>query len=138
MTDENNKGYEWIGDAETTTEAPANEHSILTSKRFFRYQPGRVSAGTFGVKFGRAPYTTATTISSAFYPGGAIADNGKTYLLASQDKQVFNPAVKKYGVFDKFDGYYYESINEGRGDNFTCVRRTQSLIRQKNKTYFSS
>ena len=117
-------------------EAPANEHSILTSKRFFRYQPGRVSAGTFGVKFGRAPYTTATTISSAFYPGGAIADNGKTYLLASQDKQVFNPAVKKYGVFDKFDGYYYESINEGRGDNFTCVRRTQSLIRQKNKTYF--
>ena len=31
-------------------EAPATEFSILTSKRFFRYQPGRVSAGTFGVK----------------------------------------------------------------------------------------
>ena len=117
-------------------EAPANEHSILTSKRFFRYQPGRVSAGTFGVKFGRAPYTTATAISSQFYPNGAIADNKKTYLLAAQDVQVLNPSVKKYGVFDKFDGYYYESINEGRGDNFTCVRRTQSLIRQKNKTYF--
>ena len=117
-------------------EAPANEHSILTSKRFFRYQPGRVSAGTFGVKFGRAPYTTATAISSQFYPNGAIADNAKSYLLAAQDVQVLNPSVKKYGVFDKFDGYYYESINEGRGDNFTCVRRTQSLIRQKNKTYF--
>ena len=117
-------------------EAPGNEYSILTSKRFFRYQPGRVSAGTFGVKFGRAPYTMATTLSAAFFPNGAIADNGKTYLLADQNIQVFNPSVKKYGVFDKFDGYYYESINEGRGDNFTCVRRTQSLIRQKNKTYF--
>ena len=34
-------------------EAPPTESAILTSKRFFRYQPGRVSAGTFGVKFGR-------------------------------------------------------------------------------------
>ena len=117
-------------------EAPANENSILTSKRFFRYQPGRVSAGTFGVKFGRSPYTTASQESNNFYPGGAIADNGKTYLLSGLNRQVQNPSVKKYGVFDKFDGYYYESINEGRGDNFTCVRRTQSLIRQKNKKYF--
>jgi len=123
-------------EAGALVEAPANEHSILTSKRFFRYQPGRVSAGTFGVKFGRAPYTTASAISSAFYPNGAIADNGKTYLLAGQDRQVLNPSVKKYGVFDKFDGYYYESIHEGRGDNFCCVRRTQSLIRQKNEKYF--
>ena len=35
MTDENNKGYEWIGDAETTTEAPANEHSVKY------YEPNR-------------------------------------------------------------------------------------------------
>ena len=123
-------------EAGALVEAPANEHSILTSKRFFRYQPGRVSAGTFGVKFGRAPYTTAREISAAFFPNGAIQDNGITYLLAGHNVQVFNPSVKKYGVFDKFDGYYYESINEGRGDNFCCVRRTQSLIRQKNKTYF--
>ena len=123
-------------EAGALVEAPGNEYSILTSKRFFRYQPGRVSAGTFGVKFGRAPYTMATATSSSFYPGGAITDNGKTYLLAGQNEQVFNPSVKKYGVFDKFDGYYYESINESRGDNFSCVRRTQSLIRQKNKTYF--
>ena len=30
--------------------APADETAILTSKRFFRYQPGRVSAATFGIK----------------------------------------------------------------------------------------
>ena len=31
-------------------EAPADKSAILTSKRFFRYQPGRVSSATFGVK----------------------------------------------------------------------------------------
>ena len=31
-------------------EAPADDSALLTSKRFFRYQPGRVSAATFGVK----------------------------------------------------------------------------------------
>ena len=90
-------------------EAPFNEVSILTSKRFFRYQPGRVSAATFGVKLNRAPYT--------------VTDNG------TSGNQVRNPAVKKYGIFDKFDGYYFESKNDGYGDNFCCVRRTQSIIR---------
>ena len=33
--------------------------------------------------------------------------------------------------------YYYESIHEGRGDNFTCVRRTQSLTQQKGPDFFS-
>ena len=31
-------------------EAPPDKTAVLTSKRFFRYQPGRVSAATFGVK----------------------------------------------------------------------------------------
>ena len=31
-------------------EAPPDRFGVLTSKRFFRYQPGRVSAATFGVK----------------------------------------------------------------------------------------
>ena len=31
-------------------EAPVDKSAVLTSKRFFRYQPGRVSAATFGVK----------------------------------------------------------------------------------------
>ena len=112
-------------------EAPVNEYSILTSKRFFRYQPGRVSAGTFGVKFGRSPYTVHTSASE--YPSGT---NGENYLLSPQLVQVRNPAVKKYGVFDKFDGYYFESINEGRGDNFCVVRRTQSQVQQKSQTFF--
>jgi hypothetical protein len=92
-------------------EAPADNYSILTSKRFFRYQPGRVSAATFGVKLNRAPYTIYNTNQGY----GNVA--------------VRNPAIKKYGIFDKFDGYYYESRNDALGDNFTCVRRTQSIIR---------
>ena len=31
-------------------EAPVDKTAVLTSKRFFRYKPGRVSAATFGVK----------------------------------------------------------------------------------------
>lgn len=92
-------------------EAPADNYSILTSKRFFRYQPGRVSAATFGVKLNRAPYT--------------IYDVNQGY----GNLAVRNPSIKKYGIFDKFDGYYYESRNDGYGDNFSCVRRTQSIIR---------
>ena len=110
-------------------EAPPTESAILTSKRFFRYQPGRVSAGTFGVKFGRSPYTTITS-------AGDLPSSGA--LLAPVNVQVRHPSVKKYGVFDKFDGYYFESINESRGDNFCCVRRSQSLIQQKSQTFFYS
>jgi hypothetical protein len=80
-------------------EAPPNKSSILTSKRFFRYQPGRVSAATFGVK---------------------------TTLLSSTGVDVFNPAVRKYGIFDNYDGYYWETRNNGSGDNFSVVRRTQA------------
>ena len=97
-------------------EAPADEYAILTSKRFFRYQPGRVSAATFGVKLNRAPYTIDPASGSA-------------------NSAVRNPAIKKYGIFDKFDGYYFESRNDGYGDNFSCVRRTQSLVRD-NPIYF--
>ena len=90
-------------------EAPSDEYCILTSKRFFRYQPGRVSAATFGVKFNRGLYTIAK---------GSLTN-----------KAVRNPTIKKYGIFDKFDGYYFESRNDAYGDNFSCVRRTQSIIR---------
>ena len=80
-------------------EAPANKSAILTSKRFFRYQPGRVSSATFGVK---------------------------TTLISNDGANVFNPAVRKYGIFDNYDGYYWESRNDGTGDNFCVVRRTQA------------
>lgn len=81
-------------------EAPADKTAILTSKRFFRYQPGRVSSATFGVK---------------------------TTLIGSDGSSVQNPAVRKYGIFDNYDGYYWESRNNGEDDNFSVVRRTQSI-----------
>ena len=89
-------------------ESPADRTAVLTSKRFFRYQPGRVSAATFGVK---------TTL---------IKDNANLTISAGVD--VFNPAVRKYGIFDNYDGYYWESRNDGTGDNFSVVRRTQAVI----------
>ena len=95
-------------------EAPADKTAVLTSKRFFRYQPGRVSAATFGVK--TTIMNTASTDTSASVD---TQDIGST---------VYNPAVRKYGIFDNFDGYYWETRNNGQGDNFCVVRRTQSLL----------
>lgn len=77
-----------------------NAYQILSSKRFFRYQPGRVSAATFGV---RVNNTTDIT------------------------------DIKKFGAFDKKDGYYVEVQGGGQtaiGDketNLFCVRRTSAL-----------
>ena len=84
-------------------EAPADKSAVLTSKRFFRYQPGRVSAATFGVKTTKLPSSVTGIV-------------------------VQNPCVRKYGIFDNFDGYYWETRNNGEGDNFCVVRRTQSII----------
>ena len=84
-------------------EAPADKVAVLTSKRFFRYQPGRVSAATFGVKTTKLPEAVTGDV-------------------------VQNPGVRKYGIFDNFDGYYWETRNNGKGDNFCVVRRTQSII----------
>jgi len=82
-------------------EAPPDRYSVLTSKRFFRYQPGRVSAATFGVKTTKLkPDVTGATVQ--------------------------NPCIRKYGIFDNFDGYYWETRNNGAGDNFCVVRRTQA------------
>ena len=75
-------------------------YQILSSRRFFRYQPGRVSAATFGVR---------TTIS-----------NNST-------------DIKKFGAFDKRDGYYIEVQGGGQSDsaskdfNCYCVRRTSAF-----------
>ena len=88
--------------------APPDETAILTSKRFFRYQPGRVSAATFGIK-------------SSTYQGEVLGNE--------QRPQVRNPGINKYGIFDKFDGYYWETSDTGEGDQFRVVRRTQSILR---------
>ena len=70
-------------------EAPADKTAVLTSKRFFRYQPGRVSAATFGVK--TSVMNPSTTDTSA--------------AIINQDIgiSVFNPPIRKYGIFDNFD-----------------------------------
>ena len=84
----------------TVGTALTNSYQILGSKRFFRYQPGRVSAATFGV---RVNTTTDRT------------------------------DIKKFGAFDKRDGYYIEVQGGGQtaiGDkenNLYCVRRTSAL-----------
>ena len=93
-------------------EAPADKTATLTSKRFFRYQPGRVSAATFGVKTSVVP-TGSTT------------------------KHVRNPCIRKYGIFDQFDGYYWETRDTGEGDFLSVVRRTQSIIESNPLTYGS-
>jgi hypothetical protein len=84
----------------TVGTAATNAYQILSSKRFFRYQPGRVSAATFGI---RVNTTTDRT------------------------------DIKKFGAFDKRDGYYIEVQGGGQtaiGDkenNLYCVRRTSAL-----------
>jgi hypothetical protein len=80
--------------------AATNAYQILSSKRFFRYQPGRVSAATFGLRV-----DLSTNITD----------------------------IKKFGAFDKRDGYYLEVQGGGQtaiGDketNFYCVRRTSAF-----------
>jgi len=90
-------------EAGALVEAPRNKTAVLTSKRFFRYQPGRVSAATFGVKS-----TTGTTTFSQ------------------------NPAIRKFGIYDNFDGYFWETRNDSQEDNFSVVRRSQSLTKGPN------
>ena len=88
---------------------------MLTSKRFFRYQPGRVSAATFGIK---------TSITPSEFTGRA---NGG----------IRNPAIRKYGIYDNFDGYYWETRDTGKGDQLVVVRRTTSII-EKNPIGFGT
>jgi hypothetical protein len=80
--------------------AVTNDYQILGSRRFFRYQPGRVSSATFGV---RANLSTDKT------------------------------DIKKFGAFDKRDGYYIEIQGGGQTAisdkefNLHCVRRTSAM-----------
>jgi hypothetical protein len=84
----------------TVGTAVTNNYQILSSRRFFRYQPGRVSAATFG---------TRVNITTDFTD------------------------IKKFGAFDKRDGYYIETQGGGqtaitdKETNCYCVRRTSAL-----------
>lgn len=98
-------------EAGALVQAGKDQMAVLSSKRFFRYQPGRVSAATFGVK-------------SSISPTPGDPDT-------ASESEAFdrNPAIRKYGIFDNYDGYYWESRGDGKGDNFGTIRRTQSLNR---------
>jgi hypothetical protein len=86
--------------------AGRNQNAVLTSKRFFRYQPGRVSAATFGIK---------TSVS--------LSDWAQ------------NQVIRKFGIYDNYDGYYWENRQSGVDDNFSVVRRTQSLLKAPVSTF---
>jgi hypothetical protein len=101
-------------EAGAIVQAPKDKIAVLSSKRFFRYQPGRVSSATFGVKASESPMPDVEA-----------------------DEFDLNPAIRKYGIFDKFDGYYWETRGDAKGDNFVVVRRTQSLI-NSNPVQFSN
>lgn len=89
--------------------AATGKTTILTSKRFFRYQPGRVSSSTMGVKMNKTASTYDPSTPNLNEMKGA-------------------PSIKKWGIFDKFDGYYFEIVNGGDKNDFRCVRRTQALV----------
>ena len=91
--------------------------TILTSKRFFRYQPGRVSASTMGVKM------------------NVTEDPKDITNVATKNAMKGAPSLKKWGIFDKFDGYYFEIANAGVGNDFRCVRRTQAIISNEPSGY---
>ena len=105
-------------------EAPPDRFGVLTSKRFFRYQPGRVSAATFGVK---------TSIFDQKIKDSTLSKSDANLEIIGAT--VENPCVRKYGIFDNYDGYYWETRSNGQGDNFSVVRRTQSLIFSPDKAY---
>lgn len=99
--------------------APDAKTTVLTSKRFFRYQPGRVSASTMGVKMN-------------------VTRDPEAQAAALQAKMKGAPSLKKWGIFDKFDGYYFEIANAGKGNDFRCVRRTQAIIPSEPSGYAGS
>ncbi len=96
-------------EAGALVEAPPGKSAVLTSKRFFRYQPGRVSAATFGVK-------------------ESVVDHVNDGDPSSPNR---NPAIRKFGIYDNFDGYYWETRDTGKGDQFGVTRRTQSIIDER-------
>jgi hypothetical protein len=102
-------------EAGALVEAPKNEVAVLTSKRFFRYQPGRVSAATFGVKCSLTPSESI-----------------------DEEEYNLNGAIRKYGIFDQYDGYYWETRADGVNDRFVVVRRTQSLLKYNPVPFNSS
>lgn len=77
----------------------ANSNQLLSSKRFFRYQPGRVSSATFGVR------TTVSTDATDLKKWGAFDNNDGYYLEVQGGSQT----------------------GESKEFNFYAVRRTSAF-----------
>lgn len=105
------------------------KYAILTSKRFFRYQPGRVSSATFGVRMTVAGATSNNSLNVTPPDGnGNIALPETIYPDAKVDTH------KKWGMFDNYNGYYFEILGDGgmsaptvQDMKFWCVRRFTSV-----------
>lgn len=101
--------------------------SRLTSKRYFRYQPGRVSSGTFGVRLD----TSFEGAPAGFSPETVVRDGDvdNPDQTGALGQSIYNKAAtcKKWGCFDSTNGYYFEMRGDGTRDSFLCVRRTNSI-----------
>jgi hypothetical protein len=67
-----------------------------------------------------------------------VTRNPEAQTSALQAKMKGAPSLKKWGIFDKFDGYYFEIANAGIGNDFRCVRRTQAIIPSEPAGYAGS
>jgi hypothetical protein len=101
--------------------------SRLTSKRYFRYQPGRVSSGTFGVRLD----TSFDGAPAGFSPETVVRDGDvdNPDQTGALGQSIYNKSAtcKKWGCFDSTNGYYFEMRGDGTRDSFLCVRRTNSI-----------
>lgn len=105
------------------------KYAVLTSKRFFRYQPGRVSSATFGVRM-----TTTSAISNTTFEVTAPAVDGTLGAPETIIPSHKQDTHKKWGMFDNYNGYYFEIIGDGgmsaptvQDLKFWCVRRFTSV-----------
>lgn len=80
--------------------ATTNNYQILSSKRFFRYQPGRVSAATFGVRM-------------------SVSND-------STDIKKLGPFDKRDGYYLEVQGGS-QTTSADKDFNFYCVRRTSAF-----------
>ena len=69
-----------------------------------------------------------------YFPHYATCEPAECHLKAAR-QVIKNPTIKKFGIYDNFDGYFWETRNNGQGDNFSVVRRSQSLLNFPNTLF---
>lgn len=106
--------------------------SRLTSKRFFRYQPGRVSSATFGIR--HSAYDSNLNLNVDLNQDYVVQDIDLGNTRNAFNIYNKNTTVKKWGIFDNENGYYFEARGTSTGDNFLVVRRTNSIPTQANSS----